>query len=289
MPRHMPPRAYHNKSFINGRDGRVLRVMAEYLEPQDRLSDAKIEDTLVFFGSARINSKEEAERRLAALHQSTQPTESELKKAERAVEMSKYYEASRELAYKLTNWAQELGKEHNGGRQRFAVVTGGGPGIMEAANRGAAEAGGRTIGMNISLPFEQYPNDYISDGLAFEFHYFFMRKFWLVYLAKAAVVMPGGFGTLDEFTEMLTLIQTEKIRRKLPIVLFGKEYWSKILNFEPMAEYGTIDLEDIDLFHMTDSVDDAFIWLQEQLRAWAVDNPGAGLTTKVEAFGHQKP
>ena len=156
---------------------------------------------------------------------------------------------------------------------------------MEAANRGAMEANGPSLGMNISLPFEQYPNQYITDGLAFEFHYFFMRKFWMVYLAKAAVVMPGGFGKLDEFMEVLTLVQTEKIRRKLPIVLFGSEYWNNIIEFEPMAEFGTINPEDMDLFYITDDVDDAHNWLQAQLKEWAVDHPGAGLTDKVEKLG----
>ena len=205
----------------------------------------------------------------------------EILHAERLLEMSIYYDAARELAHRLTKWAEELGQpDHR--THRFSVVTGGGPGIMEAANRGAAEAGGNTIGMNISLPFEQYPNKYIAKELAFEFHYFFMRKFWLVYMAKAAVIMPGGFGTLDEFMEVLTLVQTEKIRRKLPIVLFGKDYWSKIAVFEPMVEYGTINKEDLHLFYTTDSVDDAYQWLKDQLSEWAIDHPGAGLTDDMQ-------
>ena len=285
MPRHMPDKAYENLRFVNSREGRVMRIMAEYLEPQKRLRDAGIEDTIVFFGSARIPSQEDATRTLSDLRGMAKVAPEALAKAQRNLEMSRYYEAARSLSHKLTKWAAALSAAQGDPGQRFSVVTGGGPGIMEAANRGAAEAGGSTLGMNISLPFEQYPNDYISDGMAFEFHYFFMRKFWLVYLAKAAVVMPGGFGTLDEFTEMLTLVQTEKIRRKLPIVLFGADYWDKILSFEPMAEYGTIDLEDLALFHRTDSVEDAFDWLKSQLSAWAVDHPGAGLTTSVEIVG----
>ena len=285
MPRHMPPKAFNNAEFVNGRDGRVMRIMAEYLEPQKRLREAGIEDTIVFFGSARTLSRSDAQQALSTLREKGDAPSEDILRAERGLEMSRYYESARELAYRLTKWAEELARRQNVAGNRFSVVTGGGPGIMEAANRGADEAGGSTIGMNISLPFEQYPNEYISDGLAFEFHYFFMRKFWLVYLAKAAVVMPGGFGTLDEFMELLTLVQTEKIRRKLPIVLFGSQYWANIVKFEPMAEFGTIDKSDLELFHITDCVDDAFEWLKTQLSEWAVDHPGAGLTTDVEKVG----
>ena len=284
MPRHMPDKAFKSPDFVNSRDARVMRIMAEYLEPQKRLSEAGVEDTIVFFGSARTLAREEAEIALGELKKGGADAKG-IKKAERALEMSEFYEAARQMAFNLTKWAKALSVDNGLPHHRFAVVTGGGPGIMEAANRGAAEAGGSTLGMNISLPFEQYPNEYITDDLAFEFHYFFMRKFWMVYLAKAAVVMPGGFGTLDEFMEVLTLVQTEKIRRKLPIVLFGVDYWTRIANFEPMAEYGTIDLEDLDLFHITDSVDDAVGWLKDQLNEWAVDHPGAGLTAEVEKFG----
>ena len=285
MPRHMPDKAYENSDFINSRDGRVLRIMAEYLEPQKRLRDAGIEDTIVFFGSARTPAREDAERALAEVRDTADASPDDIARAERGIHMSRYYEAARELSHKMTGWASHLGEPNGDPGQRFSVVTGGGPGIMEAANRGASEAGGSTIGMNISLPFEQYPNEYISDGLAFEFHYFFMRKFWLVYLAKAAVVMPGGFGTLDEFTEILTLIQTEKIRRKMPILLFGKEYWEKIIEFEPMAEFGTINRDDLALFHISDSVEESFDWLKYQLGEWAVDHPGAGLTPELEIIG----
>ena len=281
MPRHKPEKAFKNMDFIGSRDARVLRLMAEYLEPEKRLREAGIEDTVVFFGSARTPSPSEARKNLKKVKSRKRPTSKAILQAERLLEMSVYYDAARELAFRLTKWAEELGlPDHR--THRFSVVTGGGPGIMEAANRGASEAGGNTIGMNISLPFEQYPNKYIAKDLAFEFHYFFMRKFWLVYMAKAAVIMPGGFGTLDEFMEVLTLVQTEKIRRKLPIILFGKDYWSKIANFDPMVEYGTINKEDLHLFHMTDSVDEAFDWLKSQLSEWAVDHPGAGLTTDVQ-------
>jgi len=284
MPQQKPVRAYRNQEFINSREGRVLRILAEYLEPQKRLREAGIEDTIVFFGSARIPAASDAKAKLDDLTvNGADPAE--ITRAEKWVAMARYYEAARELAGRLSKWAEELGQKRTGTGHRFSIVTGGGPGIMEAANRGATEAGGRSIGMNISLPFEQYPNEYISDGLAFEFHYFFMRKFWLTYMAKAVVVMPGGFGTFDEFMEILTLIQTEKINRKLPIILFGKEYWGKIVEFEPLAEFGTISPEDLDLFHITDSVDEAFEWLKAELSEWAVDHPGAGMTADLEMLG----
>jgi len=285
MPRHMPVEAYKNADFIDSRDGRVMRIMAEYLEPQKRLREAGIEDTIVFFGSARTLSREKAEAGLAELKAAQGTDDRAIARAERLLEMSQYYEAAREISYRLTKWAAAMARSQGDIGHRFSVVTGGGPGIMEAANRGAAEAGGSTLGMNVSLPFEQYPNEYITDGLAFEFHYFFMRKFWLVYMAKAAVVMPGGFGTIDEFMEILTLVQTGKLRRKLPLLLFGSKYWRNIMEFEPMAEYGTIDIDDLTLFHVTDSVDEACDWLQGQLAEWAVDHPGAGLTDSVEHVG----
>ena len=284
MPRHTPTKAFKSPDFVDSRDARVMRIMAEYLEPQKRLREAGIEDTIVFFGSARTLAREDAESALAKAR-AKKADAKQIQKAERALEMSIYYESARKMAFDLTKWSEELSIRQGDPGHRFSVVTGGGPGIMEAANRGAAEAGGSTLGMNISLPFEQYPNEYITDDLAFEFHYFFMRKFWMVYLSKAAVVMPGGFGTLDEFMEVLTLVQTEKIRRKLPIVLFGSDYWGRIAKFEPMADYGTIDLEDLKLFHITDSVDDAVGWLKIQLSEWAVDHPGAGLTMDVEKLG----
>ena len=284
MPGHRPPKAYENAAFLDSSDARVMRIMAEYLEPRKRLWEKGVEDTIVFYGSARILPRIEALARLESCCAKADATAKAIARAQRALDMSAYYEASRELAFRLTQWSRELGGNGNGDgqSQRFSIVTGGGAGIMEAANRGAIEAGGQTIGMNISLPSEQNPNDYISDQLAFEFHYFFMRKFWLVYMAKAAVVMPGGFGTLDEFTEILTLVQTGKILRKLPILLFGGEYWEKVLSLEPMIELGVIDELDSELFYVTDCVDDAFNWLKTQLLEWAVDHPGGGFTSDVE-------
>jgi hypothetical protein len=284
MPLHKPEKAFKNLDFIGSRDARVMRILAEYLEPQKRLREAGIEDTIVFFGSARTLSPQKAKRNLAIIKSKKGPSKKEVEHAERLVKMSTYYDSARQLAFRLTKWADEL-ESQDRKSNRFTIVTGGGSGMMEAANRGAKEAGGNTLGMNISLPLEQYPNKYIDDDLAFEFHYFFMRKFWLVYMAKAAVIMPGGFGTLDEFMEILTLVQTGKIRRKLPILLFGRDYWSKIVDFEPMVEYGTIISKDLDLFYITDSVDEGFHWLKEQLLEWAVDHPGAGLASEVEKVG----
>ena len=271
-----PPKAYANTDFLKSREGRPIRILAEYMEPEQRLHEAGIEDTVVFFGSVRTLPRDVAQERLKEAE--AQGSEDAIARAQRNLEMSRYYEAARELAFRMTKWSEELCATRGDPGHRFSVVTGGGPGAMEAANRGASEANGPSIGMNISLPSEQALNQYITDGLAFEFHYFFMRKFWLVYLTKAVVVMPGGFGTLDEFMEVLTLIQTGKIRRKMPIVLFGSEYWGKIINLEPMAEFGTISPEDLDLFYITDDVDNAFDWLKDQLIEWAVDHPGAGLT-----------
>jgi uncharacterized protein (TIGR00730 family) len=255
--RYRAEKAYKNLDFINSPDARPLRILAEYLEPETRFREFEIKDTVVFFGSARIPSAEEAEAEVAAAKESGEG----LEEAERRAEMSKYYEATRELAKRLTEWSKGL--EDSG--RRFVVCSGGGPGIMEAANRGASEAAGENIGLNISLPFEQSDNPYITHRLSLEFHYFFLRKFWFNYLAKAIVVMPGGFGTMDEFMETVTLIQTLKVKRALPLVLFGTEYWSRVIDFDPMIEFGTISPGDVDLFFKTDSVDDAYEYLVKEL------------------------
>ena len=255
--RYRAEKAYKNLDFINSPDARPLRILAEYLEPATRFREFEIKDTVVFFGSARIPSAEQAEAEVAAAKKSGEG----LEEAERRVEMSKYYEATRELAKRLTEWSKGL--EDSG--RRFVVCSGGGPGIMEAANRGASEAAGENIGLNISLPFEQNDNPYITKRLSLEFHYFFLRKFWFNYLAKAIVVMPGGFGTMDEFMETVTLVQTLKVKRALPLVLFGTEYWSRVIDFDPMIEFGTISPEDVDLFFKTDSVDEAYDYLVKEL------------------------
>jgi uncharacterized protein (TIGR00730 family) len=263
------PVAYLYEEFLESADGRPIRILAEYLEPLRRFQAQKIQDTVVFFGSARVDSRERAERALATLkargvRNADQQYETELAKTRKAIEWARYYEDARELARLLTTWSTGLTSENH----RFVVTSGGGPGIMEAANRGAREAGGKTIGLNIRLPFEQGANPYITDGLHFEFHYFFMRKFWFAYLAKALVVFPGGFGTCDELFEILTLVQTDKLSKKMDVVLYGSEYWEQVLRFEPMAEWGAIADNDLGLLHTADTPAEAF----EHLRANLIAN-----------------
>jgi uncharacterized protein (TIGR00730 family) len=274
------PLAYLNPDFLNSPDGRILRIVSEYAEPLARFRREKIHDTVVFFGSARIHSMSMAEHDLVAAENHDAPQHSgdpgssdgnvqepTLKQAQAAVEMARYYEEARKLASMLTEWSVTLpGKRH-----RFVVTSGGGPGIMEAANRGAAEAGGRTIGLNIRLPFEQYPNHYISPELNFEFHYFFMRKYWFAYLAKALVIFPGGFGTLDEFFEILTLAQTRKLAKKIIVIVYGKEYWSRVLNLQALADAGAISPEDTKLFSFCDSPEEAFECLKDGLTRYHLE------------------
>ncbi len=258
--------AYENETFLKGPDGRPLRILAEYTEPLARFRREKIQDTVVFFGSARFRSLSSAEEAVQLLAspgsaQAAPEHEQEAYRAQRVVDMAQYYEAARTLAHMLTDWTLTLpGKRH-----RFVVTTGGGGGIMEAANRGAHEAGGKTIGLNIALPCEQEPNPYITPELNFEFHYFFMRKLWFAYLAKALVVFPGGFGTLDELFEILTLAQTEKLAKKMNVLLYGEQYWRRVLNLEFLADAGTIAPEDVNLFQFVDSPEEAFARLQESL------------------------
>jgi uncharacterized protein (TIGR00730 family) len=262
----MQPLAYLNHDFLESDEARPIRILAEYLEPFWRFKEQHIQDTVVFFGSARIHSREHAEKaleRLSDRSSSGAPEEADARLARgwKAVEWSRYYEEARELAGMITNWSIGLPSPHH----RFVVTSGGGPGIMEAANRGAREAGGKTVGLNIKLPFEQGPNPYITEGLHFEFHYFFMRKFWFAYLAKALVIFPGGFGTLDEMFEFLTLMQTEKLANKLQIVLYGTGYWDSILNLEPMAEWGAIGDTDLSLLQRADTPGEAFALLKAHL------------------------
>jgi uncharacterized protein (TIGR00730 family) len=259
------PLAYQNEPFLNSPDGRILRLLSEYSEPLSRFRREQIQDTVVFFGSARIPSHDHASNRLTELRDNGQQSAAQqaahMKRAEAAVEMARYYEDARRLARLLTEWSTQIPAK----RQRFVVTTGGGPGIMEAANLGAHEAGGKTIGLNINLPFEQNPNPYITPSLNFEFHYFFMRKFWFAYLAKALVIFPGGFGTLDELFEILTLAQTEKLAKKIVVVIYGSAYWKKIINFEAMVDAGVISPPDLDLFKMSDSPEESFEFLKEGL------------------------
>ncbi len=236
-----PVKAYRNPKFMHSPEARELRILAEYLEPKSRLEAEGVEDTIVFFGSARLKPG------------------------------SKWYEAARELSSRLTKWSKGLDPET---QRRFVVCTGGGPGIMEAANRGASEARGRNVGLTIALPHEEAANPHVTRELAFHFHYFFMRKFWLAYMAKAMIVFPGGYGTLDELFEVLTLVQTKRMSKPMPIVLFGTEYWQEVINFDALVRHGTIDAEDVNLVHRTDSVDDACAWLMKHLTEEALGKPG---------------
>jgi uncharacterized protein (TIGR00730 family) len=228
------PLAYKNEAFLDSPSARPLRILSEYLEPYTHFRRQRIQDTVVFFGSARL--KEDGP-------------------------MGGYYADARRLARMVTEWAMKL----PGSNHRFVVCSGGGPGLMEAANRGAADAGGKTVGLNIGLPFEQRPNPYITPDLSFEFHYFFMRKFWFAYLAKGLVVFPGGFGTLDELCEVLTLAQTHKLQKKITIVLYGSAYWKEILNLPALVKYGMIAETDLDLFQYADTPETALQILQENL------------------------
>ena len=249
------PLAYENPDFLNSPDGRILRIMSEYAEPLARFRREQIQDTVVFFGSARFLSSEEANKTLQNL------PEDGRHRAQAAVNMARYYEDARRLAFLLSEWAAQIPAR----RKRFVVTTGGGPGIMEAANRGAREAGSKTVGLNIRLPFEQYPNPYITPSLNFEFHYFFMRKFWFAYLAKALVIFPGGFGTMDELFEILTLAQTQKLAKKILVVIYGREYWDRLINFQTMVEAGAISPPDLELFKIVDTPEEGIEFLREGL------------------------
>jgi hypothetical protein len=260
------PLAYLYKEFLESNEARPIRILSEYLEPLRRFREQKIQDTVVFFGSARVDSRERAERALQTLRARGEQDaddhyQIELSKVRRAVEWARYYEEARDLARLLTDWSASLQSENH----RFVVTSGGGPGIMEAANRGAREAGGKTIGLNIRLPFEQGANPYITEGLHFEFHYFFMRKFWFAYLAKALVIFPGGFGTCDELFEILTLVQTDKLSKKIGVILYGKDYWDQVLSFKPMAEWGAVAEKDLELLIYADTPADAFERLRSHL------------------------
>jgi len=264
----LQPLAYLNEEFLETAEARPIRILSEYLEPLRRFKEQKIQDTVVFFGSARVDSRERAERALATLRargarDADLQYQTELSKTSKALEWARYYEEARELARLLAAWSTTLQSENH----RFVVTSGGGPGIMEAANRGAREGGGKTIGLNIRLPFEQDANPYITDGLRFEFHYFFMRKFWFAYLAKALVIFPGGFGTCDELFEILTLVQTDKLSKQIGVILYGSDYWDQVLSFGPMAEWGAIAEADLELLHRADSPSDAFAQLQGHLIA----------------------
>jgi uncharacterized protein (TIGR00730 family) len=244
-----PPRAHKNEPVKDHNEARPLRILAEYLEPWEIFCRERVHDTIVFFGSARITPEGP---------------------------LGRYYEEARELARLITAWSIDL----TSGAHRYIVCSGGGGGIMEAANRGASEAGGRTIGLNIGLPHEQRPNPYITPELSLEFHYFFMRKLWFAHLARALVVFPGGFGTLDEMFEILTLEQTQKLDRSIPVVLYGSSYWKEIINFEALVRHGTISREDLDLFRFADDPATALQTLQQRL----AEAPEEG----TPAFAHSR-
>jgi uncharacterized protein (TIGR00730 family) len=297
-------KAYLNEELLKSPEARILRLLSEYIEPRARLQRERIKDTIVFFGSARIPSREEASaKKLQHEHTDTviertgsrsENIQKELSEARKMADtkllLADYYEDAVELARLLTEWSVHVaardyerqqekianGKERipfvsaeavksHTFKQRYVICSGGGPGIMEAANKGASLAGGHSIGLNISLPYEQMPNSYISDKLNFEFHYFFMRKFWFAYLGKALVVFPGGFGTLDELFECLTLVQTGKIKKKMPIVVYGSDFWRRMVNWDMFIDLGLIDKEDMDLLHFSDSPQEAFEFLKTEL------------------------
>ena len=270
-----PVKAYKNMDFINSPDARTIRILAEFLEPMHRFRRENIDDTIVFFGSARTKPPAEAKAELKEMEERVAEAGGEpegelaedLEIARNQVFLSRYYDDAVELARRLTEWSNSLNSVH-----RFVVTSGGGPGLMKAANKGALEAGGKTIGLNISIPMEQTSNPYITPELNFEFHYFFMRKFWFIYLAKALVILPGGFGTLDELFEILTLLQTEKVTKQMPVVIYGSDYWNEIINLDNLVKYGVISKKDRGLVRFCDSVDDAFNYLKEELTRIHLEN-----------------
>ena len=250
--------AYNNPEFIDSAGARELRILSEFIEPKLRFNKNKIIDTIVFFGSARIKSEKEAKAKLREIKRSEKKTsrkyKTELAQAEKMLVMSRYYEEAVELSKRLTEWSMKLSEDE----KRFIVCSGGGPGIMEAANKGAKLAGGDSIGLNISIPFEQFGNRFLKPESTYEFHYFFMRKFWFVYLAKALIVFPGGFGTLDEFMEVITLMQTKKIKKNMKVIMYDEKFWKEIINFDKLIEYGTVGKSDLKLFDFCSSIDEVF-------------------------------
>jgi len=263
----LPPVPYLNSEFMRSADARVIRILAEYIEPYTRLRRHRISDTIVFFGSARSMSPTVASAALEAtrkaiddLGDATPELEARRSAAEQSIKLARYYNDAMDLARRITEWSKGLTGQHH-----FIVCSGGSGGMMEAANRGASAAKGKTVGLNIQLPVEQEVNPYVSRELVFNFHYFFMRKFWFVYLAKALVVFPGGFGTMDELFEVLTLIQTKTPRKQMPVVLFGEEFWNDVLNFDALVKWGVVSPSDLNIFHKTDSVDDAFAFITSRL------------------------
>ena len=260
-------KAYYDMEFLNSVEARTLRILAEYIGPETKMKKEHVEDTIVFFGSARIKSPEVAKKELHTIEskiaKNTKPKKTDFElhaHKRRMLEMSSYYTDCVELSRLVTAWAKTLSDKN-----KYVVCSGGGPGIMEAANKGAYLANGKSMGLNISLPFEQYPNPYITPALNFEFNYFFMRKLWFMHLAKALIAFPGGFGTLDELLEVLTLVQTKKVLKKMPIILYGSEFWENIINFKALEYDGMISKNDFELFHYSDTPREAFEYLKSKL------------------------
>lgn len=259
-----PPKAYKNLEFLNSPEARQIRILCELEETERRFREENVEDTIVMFGSARTLPLAEAQKayeavnqRLSTIANPTPEDMEELRIATANLKNAPYYDQAAQLSEELTRWSMRLPDK----KRRFLVCSGGGPGIMEAANRGAKRIGGASVGLGISLPFEQSLNPYITHDLQFEFHYFFIRKYWFIYLAKALVVFPGGFGTMDELFETLTLIQTRKVQKKMPIVLYGADFWNNLINFDAFLEWGVISKSDLDLFRVMDTVEEARDWI----------------------------
>ncbi|HXM93230.1 MAG TPA: TIGR00730 family Rossman fold protein [Candidatus Dormibacteraeota bacterium] len=260
---HAPKAPHEDLKFLQSTPARPLRILAEYIHPYAQLRKEGIADTIVMFGSARIESREVTEARYTRLKMlaiskilaaDRSKHRAAIRRAKSLLEMSRYYEEARELSRRITAWALTLGSKP----RRFVICSGGGPGIMEAANRGAFEAGGKSIGLSIELPHEQFANPYISPELSFNFHYFFMRKLWFAQIAKALIVFPGGFGTMDELCEMLTLLQTGKLAKQNLILIYGRKYWDEVLNWKAMVNWGTINEDEFKMLQFADTVEEAF-------------------------------
>lgn len=278
-----PVKAYDNRDFLRSADARTIRILSEIHEPASRFKRLNVVDTVVFFGSARIQSKINATKNFNKFKRegkNKRNYKSELERLERQIAMSRYYEDTVELSRRLTEWSKSLTTDE----KRFIVCSGGGPGIMEAANKGAKLAKGSSIGLNISIPFEQFVNKYVEPDLAFEFHYFFTRKLWFMYLAKALVIFPGGFGTMDEMMEMITLIQTGKTTKKMKIVVYDENFWKRVVNFDALIEYGTISKSDMKIMTFCNTVDDAFNEITEHFKKYYIKNGKKNAMHKKNPF-----
>lgn len=269
------PKAYENMEFLHSPQAREIRILAEFTEPRVRLRRAGVGGTVVFFGSARTPPLAQAKETLHKL-ETHGGSPKEIAKAKALLKVAPYYDMAKELSYRFSKWSTE-------GKHGLIVCSGGGHGIMGAANQGAYEAGTPSVGLNISLPFEQHANPWITPELAFQFHYFFLRKYWFVHSARAIVVFPGGFGTLDEMFEVLTLTQTQKLDRPRPIIVFGREYWERVLNFQAFIDTGMIDEDDLKLWKWADSVDEAFEHLTTSLSGVHLDPPKYGYDDETSA------